>query len=217
MFKYAGESIFSCSTPTTSPPGSTASESSSPFTTRKASRFTVFCSMHRWDRALFIQTGPSFRLIEESQRSPGTSNRTLVEAPAWTSSECRLHHGTYSLPLLWYQCKQVAGLASTKMLYCFQPEPESLLLSWYSEAKGLYASLDHMLWPSDPWNQLTPVVLKSSLFWFQPLPEKLVSCQRQHTAIHSVTGHSKYSQLTTPSHNHPPQTPTSTPPPPTLT
>ena len=36
---------------------------------------------------------------------------------------------------------------------------------WFSEAKGLYASPDHIQWPSDPWNQLTPVDLVSSSFW----------------------------------------------------
>ena len=115
-----------------------------------------------------MQTRPSFRLIEESQRSPRTKNRTLpclVEAPAWTSFNCRLHHGTCSCPLFWYQCKQVAGLASTKILYCFQPEPESLLLPCYSQGKGLYASLDHIQWPSDLWNQLTPVDPVSSSLW----------------------------------------------------
>ena len=121
----------------------------------------------RWDRALFMQTGPTFRIIEESQRSPRTSSRTLpyrVEAPTWTLFKCRLHHGTCSSPFSWYQCKQVAGLASTKILYCFQPEPESLLLPCYSQAKDLYASVDHIPWPSNPWNQLTPVDLVSSSF-----------------------------------------------------
>ena len=110
-FKHAGESISSCSTTTTSPPGSIASKSTSPFTTSKANGVTDFCLTHRWNRALFMQADPRFCLSEESQRNPGTSNRTLVETPAWTSFKCRLHHGTCSSPLLWYQCKQVAGLA----------------------------------------------------------------------------------------------------------
>ena len=103
--------FYSCSTTTTSPPGSIASKSTSPSTTSKASGFTDFCLTHRWNRALLMQTDPSFRLNEESQRNPRTSTRTLVETPAWTSFKCRLHHGTCSSPLLWYKCKQVAGLA----------------------------------------------------------------------------------------------------------
>ena len=85
--------------------------------------------------ALPMQTGRSIRLIKEIQRSSSSSKGIpiyVVEARASIFFNCRLNHGTCSRPLLRYQCKMVAGFASTKMMYCVQLAPASLLLPWYS-------------------------------------------------------------------------------------